>query len=257
MAVLGLVDRGQAVEVGTREQAGDVAADRGAVIARHVGEGVARGLVMPGEVASDGEHVARRGCKPAVRVSLEGAACGGDHAAWFAGRGRDQKRPVVLELREARKGRVVDRPALRLLAGGAPRPRLVGAGEEVVRLAGTAVYAMRVDEVEGGVVQVVGLEGALAGGHGLLAERGGALGPEPADGACDLGRVARAWLALEERPVMDQRLPLLAREPAVVPEVHGGGGGAVGGAAGQEKGGQHGPGRRAREDGEPADEGGC
>src|SRR5204863_1396587 len=163
----------EAVEVGAREQAGDVAADRCAAIVCHLGEGVAGGVVVPRKVASDGEDVARRGREPAVLVPLEKRARGGDHAAWSAGGGGDQQRPIVLELREAREGRVVDRPALPLVAGGAPRARLVGARQEAVRLAGAAVEVVRVDQEEGGVVEVVGFESALAGGDGLLAERGG------------------------------------------------------------------------------------
>ena len=104
------------------------------------------------------------------------------------------------------------------------------------------------------MVEIVGLDRVLAGGDGLLAQRGGALGPEPPDGACDLGRVARPGFALEERPVMDQRLALLPRETAVVPEVRGGGGDAVDGAPGQEEGIQRGQQNAAREDAERANE---
>ena len=169
VAVLGLVDRGEPVEVGAREQARDVAADRRTVIARHVGERVARRVVMTREVAADGEHVARRGGEPASLVPLDEGARRGDHAARRAGRRRDQQRPVVFELGDARERRVVDRPAPGLVARGAARALLVGACEDAFGLAGAAVEATGVEEVEGGMVQVVGLERALSGGDGLLA----------------------------------------------------------------------------------------
>src|SRR5437867_7119592 len=209
---------------------------------------------MTREVAADGEHVARRGGEPASLVPLDEGARRGDHAARRAGRRSDEQRPVVFELGDARERRVVDRPAPGLVARGAARALLVGACEDAFGLAGAAVEAMRVEQVEGGMIQVVALEGALPGGDGLLAERGGAVGPEPPDGARDLGRVARPGLALEERPVMDQRLALLPREPAVVPEVDGGGRDAVDGAAGEEERVQHSQEGAAREDAERADE---
>src|SRR5881296_1342941 len=129
---------------------------------------------MTREVASDREHVARRGGEPASLVPFDEAAGGGDHAARHPGRSRDQQRPVVFELGEPREGRVVDWPAPGLVACGAARARLVRSREDAFGLAGAAVEATGGEEVEGGMVQVVGLERALSGGDGLLAEGGGA-----------------------------------------------------------------------------------
>ena len=98
-----------------------------------------------------------------------------------------------------------------------------------------AVDPVRGVRVEGGVIQVVGVEGALGERDGVVAERGGALRSEPADGTDDLRRILRSGLAIEQRPVAGEGLALRRREPVVVPEVHRGGDDAVRRAAGEEE----------------------
>jgi hypothetical protein len=184
-------------------------------------------------------------------VTLAEAARGLRHLPRIACCGRDQERLVVRRLlRGCRSRRVIDRPARRLLARGAARARLVRAAERLLGALGAAVDLARGARVEEGVVDVVRLE-RLPGQLGrLAAERLGALGPEPADGARDLGRVLRAGLALEGGGVARQRLALGGGEAVVVPQVHGRGDEAVDGASGEQKG-VHG--RRERGAGEDAE----
>ena len=209
---------------------------------------------MAGQVPSDRARIARRRREPTAVVPLEEVARRLDHAARCAGCGGDEDGAIVLELGEARRGRVVDGPAARLLLGGAAGAGLVGAGEQAFGLLPAPVEPVRVEEVERGVIEVVGLERAAAGGDGVVADGGGTLGPELADRARDLRRVARVRLALEQRPVVHQGLALLARQAAVVPEIDGGRRDAVDGAPGQEERVQRGQKRATREDAEGADE---
>src|SRR5439155_14081557 len=93
----------------------------------------------------------------------------------------------------------------------------------------------RVLQVEGGMIEVIGVERLLAERDAVVAQGLHALGTERAYRARDLGGVAGVGLAREQRAVAGQGLALGGGEPIVVPQVLGGGGDTVDGAAGEQE----------------------